>query len=99
MLQYNPQPTQPCDNAPVAIVVGINSSAYGNVNSDNGVGDSVDNVDGGGNGSGMAVALTMVTAAMAAVATKRWWQQQWQRVQITINLKRQWKKWRSWWQG
>ncbi len=52
MLQYNPQPTQPSDDAPVAIVVGSNGSGYGNNDSDNGVGDSDDGGDGSSNGSG-----------------------------------------------
>jgi hypothetical protein len=53
-LRYNPQPTQPCDNAPIAIVVGGDGSGYGNKDSDNGVGNSDDGGDGGSNGSGNA---------------------------------------------
>ncbi len=45
MLRYNPQPTQPCDIAPVAIAVVGDSSRYGNVDSDNNVGDSNNDVD------------------------------------------------------
>jgi hypothetical protein len=85
MLQYNPQPTQPCDDAPVAIVVSGDGSGYGNVNSDNSMGDHEKNVDGSGNGSGTAAALTMVTAGTASAMMKRWRQQLWQQVQTTIN--------------
>jgi hypothetical protein len=51
-LRYNPQPTQPSDDASVVIVVGGDGSGYGNDDSDYVVGDSDDGVDGGGNGSG-----------------------------------------------
>ncbi len=52
ILRNNPQPTQPCDDAPVAIVVGSNGSGYGNNDSDNGIGDSDNSSDGSSNSSG-----------------------------------------------
>jgi hypothetical protein len=51
-LQYKPQPTQPSEDAPVAIVVGGKGSGHGNDDSDNIVGDSDNGVDGSSNRSG-----------------------------------------------
>ncbi len=48
----HPQPTQQCDNAPLAIVVGSDGSWYDSNDHDNGIGDSNEGGDGRGNGSG-----------------------------------------------
>jgi hypothetical protein len=68
ILRYNPQPTQPCDDAPVAIFIGGDSSGYGNDNSDNGVGDSDNGGDGGDNGSGKGSGSSNEEAAVSAMA-------------------------------